>query len=104
MWRQSIPDWFPFACLITGRMVVKPIFTRIVEGILIGAVGAGFALAVSFRVLERDVAELKVDLKVHEKLNEDYRNRMLTEKHIDDSKWDARITRLENCFIRRDCK
>ena len=43
MWRQSVPDWLPFACLITGRMVIKPIFTRIVEGILIGAVKLSWA-------------------------------------------------------------
>ena len=112
MWKHHIPDWVPLAGLITGKMD-SPFFTRIAEMLIVGIV-SGF---VTLKALENDVANLgkdvltlknssitHVEFDMHKKQNEEYRDRMAKEKEEYDRKWDARITRLENCFILRECK
>lgn len=54
--------------------------------------------------IKESVAEMKTSFLNHEKQNAEYRERMAKAKETEDAKWDARITRLENCFIIRTCK
>lgn len=63
---HNVPDYVPFACLITGKMPIrKPFITRIAEGIFMGVVSAGLALYVGVKVLERDFVAEKSRLDAH---------------------------------------
>lgn len=79
--------------------VIDHILSAFVSALVIWFVGwlAGFA-DVKTRI---DV--LATAFASHERKNEDYRREEAERKNADDRKWDARINRLENCFIIKNC-
>ncbi len=53
--------------------------------------------------LKADVLSMKGNFIAHEKQNAEYRASQAKAREDEDRKWDARINRLENCFIVRNC-
>jgi hypothetical protein len=53
--------------------------------------------------LKADVLSMKNNFTTHEKQNAQYREDQAKAREKDDKKWDDRITRIENCFIIRNC-
>jgi hypothetical protein len=109
MWKQ----WIPFAGVVAGTGTQPALPTRIFELLIVGAISS----VTTLKAMEMDVSALKDSFKalaattitrtefnMHTQQNTGYRERMAKEKVDEDRKWDARITRLENCFILRECK
>jgi hypothetical protein len=47
----NVPEWMPFACLITGRVLPKKaMWTRIIEGALIAALGSAGTLFIGLPI------------------------------------------------------
>ena len=59
----NIPDWFPFACLVTNKIVQKPGVTRLAEGLLIGLVSGAFTFWLSVHDLQKDFDTLNKKLE-----------------------------------------
>ncbi len=108
---HNAPDWVPFACLVTGKLPMrKPFVTRIVEGILMGAVSAGLTLYVGVKVLERDFVSEKARLDAH--LVQYNADRVRADADIARSRLDAlnmgenivrKLERIEDCIRVRTC-
>lgn len=108
---SNIPDWMPFACLMTGKLGVrKPVFTRLAESILLGLISGALALYVGVKVLERDMAHTRQRLDEHivrfnnqiakrdvEMLAARSENIRETREVID------RLQRIEDCIRVRTC-
>lgn len=56
---SNLPDWMPFACMVTNRVVRKPMIARIIEGLMISAVGVVASLFFGL-----PVAMERVDAKI----------------------------------------
>jgi hypothetical protein len=57
---SHLPDWVPFACLVTGKFPMrKPFLTRIFEasftGLVGGAIGTGFTFYMTVKGMEKDM-------------------------------------------------
>jgi hypothetical protein len=111
---NHIPDYLPFACLITGRVVRKPMFTRLVEGLIQATIAAGFTLYVGVQILQRDFIHEKEKLEKHiatataqtEKRDQELiRTRADMKAEIVGSKNEIlfRIQGLEDCIRVRTC-
>ncbi|MDA8260209.1 MAG: hypothetical protein M0Z99_32025 [Betaproteobacteria bacterium] len=98
MWKQQIPGWIPLAGLVTGKLYA-PFLTKVIELLIVGVISS----VITLNTLANDIANLKIQFVTNEKQNADYREKTAREKTDDDKKWDARISRLENCFISRMC-
>lgn len=99
-WKQNIPEWIPFATAVAGKVQVNPPWmTRLAELVIVGMVSSYGTI----KTLEYEVTTLKTQFVVHEKQNTEYRVQAAKDRSDDDRKWDARIARLENCFIVRNC-
>ena len=59
----NIPDWFPFACLVTNKIVQKPGVTRLAEGLLIGLVSGAFTFWLAVHDLQKDFDTLNKKLE-----------------------------------------
>ena len=69
---HNIPDWLPFACLITGRIPVKrkPMLTKIAEMIMVAAIGGAFSGYLSLKVLEAKFEQYtQMDVQRYEEIN-----------------------------------
>lgn len=67
---SNIPDWIPFACLATGRIIPrKPAITRIIEGAMIATAGSlltlFFGLPVAVATINKDVHANSVAIETH---------------------------------------
>lgn len=63
---SHLPDWVPFACLVTGKLPVRtPFVTKIIEGSFIGIVAAGFTFVLSVKLLEKDLSVERARLDSH---------------------------------------
>lgn len=113
----------PFACIISGKEIPnKPWVTRLIELAIAGSLGGAFSLGVFFTKLDSRIdtatAAIKIvqsNLDVHDRKNTDYREqharqdaeerlRQEAKRVEEDKKWEARITRMENCFIYHNCE
>lgn len=92
VWKETPPDWFPFVCLITGKAVRKPMITRIVESIILGAISAGIMLYVGEKVMENEIKNLKETAAVTRAEVLGAVNRL-----------DERVSRLQDCIMVRSC-
>ena len=86
------PGWIPFMCLITGKALRKPIVTRIVESLVLGAISAGIMLWVGFNVMQNEVANIKISIE---------RNR--TEVITALNRMEDRFAKVEDCVRLRTC-
>jgi len=102
----NLPDWIPFACLITGKLVRKPMFTSMIEKLVIGIVAGIISFYGSYRVLETDVVLLK------QNINEIQSQRAERRKQLDQDRneviyamqrMEHRFDRLEDCIRLRTC-
>ena len=59
---STYTEQLPFACLVTGKVIRKPEITRIIEQLIIVALGAFLALYVNSKVLERDFENMKREI------------------------------------------
>ena len=85
MWRYHIPEWMPFACLITNKVLRKGMITRILEALIISfiaALGGGY-LAVTITQARTDEKLLAVDHRV--------------------TKVEATLTSIDDCLRNRTC-
>lgn len=92
VWKETPPDWLPFVCLITGKAVRKPMVTRIVESIILGAISAGIMLYVGEKVMENEIKNLKETAAVTR-----------TEVLGAVNRLDERVSRLQDCIMVRSC-
>ena len=107
---NNMPDWIPFACLMTGRMVRKPMFTRVIEGLIQATVAAGFTLYVGVQILQRDFIYEKEKLQVHMAMAEkrtaqrdiELREARFEVHRINDDIV-RRLERIEECIRVRTC-
>lgn len=107
---EHMPDWVPFACLVTGRVVRKPMFTRIVEGLIQSAIAAAITLYVGVKVLERDFIYEKEKLATHlvrYELQIIKRDSEIREAKAEVTRGNTEIIRrlesIENCIRTRTC-
>jgi len=55
----QLPDWLPFACLVTGKLQRKPMFTRLAESIILGIITSALSFAFAEKMLEQKVEDFK---------------------------------------------
>ena len=55
----QLPDWLPFACLVTGKLQRKPMFTRLAESIILGIITSALSFAFAEKMLEQKVDDFK---------------------------------------------
>lgn len=106
----TLPEWLPFACLITGKITRKPMFTRLFESLFLGAVSAGLTMWVGVKLLEKDVTVerarldshlIKYEAQIVKRDAELARGRIEWRADID--KIINKIDRLEDCIRLRTC-
>lgn len=91
-WKHAPPDWMPFICLLTGKAVRKPMVTRIIESLILGAVSAGIMLFVGHEVLKNEVENMKLTAS-------QTRAEVLSAVN----RLDDRVSRLQDCIMVRTC-
>jgi hypothetical protein len=107
---NNIPEWTPFACLITGRAMRKPMVTRVAESVFLGLISGGLSLYVGVKILERDFLNEKQRLDTHLLRYEAQiarRDNELRAAKADGEKVDSEIIRrlssIEECLRARSC-
>ena len=55
----QLPDWLPFACLVTGKLQRKPMFTRLAESLILGVITSALSFVLAEKVLEQKVDDFK---------------------------------------------
>ncbi len=67
---QNIPDWMPFACLLTGKLIPqKAMWTRVIEGALIAALGSAGTMFIGLPIA---VANMQKDNEITAKALHDH--------------------------------
>ena len=87
-WHKTPPEWMPFICLLTGKVVRKPMITRLVESLVLGIVSAGLMLYVGHQVLQNEVSNIK---------------QAITRMERNVERLDDRFARVEDCIRLRTC-
>ena len=111
---SSILDWLPFACLVTGSAVRKPMMTKIIEGLLIGilsgVISGAAGLYVGVKLLERDIQYERLRFQEHVVDEREARVKIdsailrVREAGIRDvNEIISRLTRIEDCIRMRTC-
>ena len=91
-WKHSPPDWVPFVCLMTGKVVRKPFITRIIESLVLGIISAGMMLYVGHQVLTNEVENIRKNM-----------DRDRTEIMASLNRLDDRFSKVEDCIRVRTC-
>ena len=67
---SHVPDWMPFACLITGKLARKPMVTRIIEMLILGIISGGMTAYVTLAKVDTQLqAYIASDQRQHEETN-----------------------------------
>ncbi len=112
---QNLPEWMPFACLVTGKVIPKKtMITRIIEGALISVLASSitiyYGLPMAVAMLTKDVQQDRKILLDHIAWAQEQVTRRTAD--MDKLKGDtfrhddeiiARLQRIENCLIVRTC-
>ena len=109
---RSVPqDLIPFMCLVTGKFPArKPMITRLIESLIVGIVGGAFSLVVGFKMLEKDVQQLKEADAQHEQWAKEHVAKRDVEIMQDRATLvsalggvESRLRSLEDCIRVRTC-
>lgn len=108
---SNIPDWMPFACLITGKLTNrKPMVTRLAESLLLGIISGALSLYVGVKILENDMVNDRRRLDDHIKWADNQvaardgeMARARLENIRDADNIISRLQRIEDCIRTRTC-